>query len=54
MIRRNGDGLYSEVARLGVDRLEAEYFFAAFVDRVKEINSSFAYNRTATIRQKRP
>ena len=29
MIRRNGDGLYSKVARLGVDRLEAEFFLAA-------------------------
>ena len=51
MISRNGDGLYSEVARLGVDRLEAEYFFAAFVDRVKETNSRSRFSvRTATIR----
>lgn len=30
IIRRNGDGLYCVVARLGVDRLEAEFLFAAF------------------------
>ena len=34
MIRKSGDGLYSKVARLGVDRLEAELFLR--LDRVKE------------------
>jgi len=34
---------------IGVKRLEAEHFFAAF-DRVKEINSRLSPNRTTTVR----
>lgn len=36
----------------GVERQEAEFFAAAFIDRVKELNSNPASRRTATIRHR--